>query len=214
MSIIATDINDDGHPDIVYTDRYGRAAGLHWMENPGPNAPTLRSEWKNHLIGASGRQAMFIDVSDLDGDGRSEIVLPHFVGNDRRISIFSRSAGSGPMGPWQEHVVPYPEDVGTPKAVAIGDIDLDGRRDIVLSTANAQEKRGIVALCATKAGFGEPWRVVDISGREGIKFDLNLLLDVDGDGDLDVINTEENDDVRRIPGLGIIWYENPARGRR
>jgi hypothetical protein len=55
--------------------------------------------------------------------------------------------------------------------------------------------------------------VFDVSGREGVKFDLNLLVDVDSDGDPDVINSEEIDksgDGR--PGLGVVWYENPRRG--
>jgi hypothetical protein len=33
------------------------------------------------------------------------------------------------------------------------------------------------------------------------------VLDLDGDGDLDVITCEEVDQ------LGVIWYENPARRR-
>ena len=32
-----------------------------------------------------------------------------------------------------------------------------------------------------------------------------LFVDLDGDGDLDVITTEE------ITNLGMIWYENPTR---
>jgi hypothetical protein len=31
------------------------------------------------------------------------------------------------------------------------------------------------------------------------------LVDLDGDGDLDVLTCEER------AGLGVIWYENPAR---
>jgi hypothetical protein len=42
---------------------------------------------------------------------------------------------------------------------------------------------------------------------------LNLLLDVDSDGDLDVINCEENDNARDGLGLGVVWYENPTRGK-
>ncbi len=44
-----------------------------------------------------------------------------------------------------------------------------------------------------------------ISGPQGIKFDLVKLLDLDGDGDLDVLTCEERDN------LGVIWYENPLR---
>jgi hypothetical protein len=50
-------------------------------------------------------------------------------------------------------------------------------------------------------------------GPQGVKFDLNLLLDVDADGDLDILNTEENDNAAGgNPGLGLVWYENPTRG--
>ena len=45
----------------------------------------------------------------------------------------------------------------------------------------------------------------DISGRTtGIKFDRIELLDLDQDGDLDLLTCEERDN------LGLIWYENPA----
>jgi hypothetical protein len=44
-----------------------------------------------------------------------------------------------------------------------------------------------------------------ISGPLGIKFDLVKLIDLDGDGDLDVLTCEESEN------LGVIWYENPAR---
>jgi hypothetical protein len=54
--------------------------------------------------------------------------------------------------------------------------------------------------------------VFDLSGPDGIKFDLNLLLDIDADGDIDVVNSEENDNARDgKAGLGVVWYENPTR---
>jgi hypothetical protein len=50
------------------------------------------------------------------------------------------------------------------------------------------------------------WLPHEISGRkEGIKFDRIELLDLDADGDLDVITCEERDN------LGVIWYENPTK---
>jgi len=47
---------------------------------------------------------------------------------------------------------------------------------------------------------------VDLDG--GIKFDLIQLVHLDGDGDLDVINTEER---AKGGGLGVVWYENPTK---
>jgi len=56
----------------------------------------------------------------------------------------------------------------------------------------------------------------NISGAPGEKFDLVLLLDLDRDGDLDVMTMEERDatfgTIRGMGrGLGVIWHENPTR---
>jgi hypothetical protein len=114
---------------------------------------------------------------------------------------------------WVEHKIPYPALAGRPKAVAIGDIDLDGRRDLVFYAEQASNgRRGIVWLRFRDSPYQANWDVFDLSGPDGIKFDLNLLLDVDADGDLDVVNSEENDNARDgKPGLGVVWYENPTR---
>jgi hypothetical protein len=54
-------------------------------------------------------------------------------------------------------------------------------------------------------GEEQGWRLFDLSGAAGVKFDLLETLDIDGDGDLDVLTCEETEN------LGVIWYENPAR---
>jgi hypothetical protein len=51
------------------------------------------------------------------------------------------------------------------------------------------------------------WWQWSLAGAPGVKFDLLQLLDLDGDGDLDVLTCEEAD------GLGVVWYENPTRRR-
>ena len=56
---------------------------------------------------------------------------------------------------------------------------------------------------------GDTWNAHPISAP-GSKFDRMELLDLDADGDLDVITCEENagPDSR---GLGLVWFENPSR---
>ena len=49
------------------------------------------------------------------------------------------------------------------------------------------------------------WKAHDISGPQGIKYDLLELIDLDEDGDLDVMTCEERE------RLGVVWYENPLR---
>lgn len=212
MSLIVKDMNGDGHADVLLSDRFGAMAGVRWLENPGPGSAAMNGPWTNHWIGLRERAPMLIDAADLDGDGVDEIVVPHYMKDDFRLSILKRSRPDSPEA-WVEHPIRYPAIAGRPKAAAIGDIDLDGRRDLVLSTEQAYEgKRGIVWLRFRDSPFQPEWDVFDVSGPEGVKFDLNLLLDVDADGDLDVINSEENDNARDgKAGLGVVWYENPTR---
>ena len=58
------------------------------------------------------------------------------------------------------------------------------------------------------------WDRGEISGDaigDGVKFDNLIWYDIDEDGDLDVITTEQNEPMvdGPGPGLGVIWYENP-----
>ena len=52
------------------------------------------------------------------------------------------------------------------------------------------------------------WTAHELSGPDGIKYDLIGIVDLDADGHADVITTEEQLDTK---GLGVIWYENPGR---
>ena len=47
--------------------------------------------------------------------------------------------------------------------------------------------------------------VTAISDAEGVKYDRIELLDLDRDGDLDMITCEER------AGLGVVWFENPQK---
>src|SRR5262249_16657148 len=92
-----------------------------------------------------------------------------------------------------------PEHIGMGKGIGIGDINRDGKNDLVLSFEQATgDKSGLVWLSAPD------WKRHEISGTAGTKYDVIKLVDLDGDGDLDVISTEEMDNV------GVIWFENPT----
>lgn len=106
---------------------------------------------------------------------------------------------------WESHRIPIPEQAGTAKAVRAGDMDGDGKLDLVFSCERARgELSGVMWLSHGGGNWGN-WEAHDISGPDGVKFDLVELLDLDDDGDLDVLTCEER------ANLGVIWYENPLR---
>jgi hypothetical protein len=89
--------------------------------------------------------------------------------------------------------------------VGAGDVDLDGRMDLVVSFVRAKNKPALIWLSHDGSAFNGRWQAHELSGVDGVKHDLVALVDLDDDGDLDAITTEE------VANLGVIWYENPAK---
>jgi hypothetical protein len=200
MSVLAHDLDDDGDLDLIGSDRRGDRRGVFWLERRGSEHSP---EWAEHPIGGEDAEVMFLDVADLNGNGSGEVVA---ATRDRGVLIFRNVEDS-----WRAFCIPLGEAIGTGKAVAVGELDGDGRLHLVVSTENARGKHGLVQVTWTGNSFEGPVRLRTISGaQEGTKFDLVRLIDLDGDGDLDALTCEEAD------GLGVIWYENPGpapRGR-
>jgi hypothetical protein len=91
----------------------------------------------------------------------------------------------------------------------VGDVDLDGRPDLVVDCEHATPpKSGVVWMSCVGPLEGGEWQRHEISGPRGIKYDRIELVDLDDDGDLDVLTCEERDAGR---GIGVFWYENPTR---
>ena len=194
MSLIPADLNADGRPDLLISDRRGPSRGLKWLERH-PD-----SSWIEHPIGLAGKEVMFADLADLDGDSRKDAVV---AVKPRRVSFLFQP--EDPATPWRELSLDLPATLGTAKAVRVGDLDSDDHPDLVFTCEGAEAPLAGVAWIELKHGSFTEFDLHDISGPEGIKFDRIELLDMDGDGDLDVLTCEET------AKLGVIWYENPFR---
>jgi hypothetical protein len=205
MSLSTKDMDGDGDLDVVTSDRKGPARGCRWLENPGPS-PRQVEPWKNHFIGGQDRQVMFMTLTDLDADGHDDVLSA--VSGGGLLLLRRRPAG---LQQWEPSTIELPENTGTGKGVAVGDVDRDGRPDVVFSCEHAGgERSGVMWLRCADGPAQSRWTPHEISGRPGIKFDRLELLDLDGDADLDVLTCEERE---RGGGLGVIWYENPPARR-
>lgn len=201
MSLLGADVDRDGDEDVVASDRRGGTAGALWLENPGVAAGRGGAAWQAHRIGGSGRETMFLALEDLDGDGSQEVLA---AVKPREVVVLRREGTA--RGEWRSQEVGLEHAaVGTAKAVALGDVDGDGALDAVLTFEQAEGARSGVVWAPLASGVPDAAALHDISGPDGVKFDLASLLDLDGDGDLDLVTTEEGE------GLGVVWYENPAR---
>lgn len=222
MSVIAQDVDGDGDTDTVVSDRAAfRHAdntvswsryGVRWIETVRLSnaAPTFI----NHAIGVAGNcktctpgDEMFATLHDFDGDGVLDLIDGASSSNrPDRIVIRRNLAGWGPPATWSHELVPAPSNAGHYQGVVIGDIDGDGLDDLVVSTWEsdrlpASPLSGV--YWQRNLGDGR-WEQEELSGPAGTKYDNAVLEDVDVDGDLDVITSEQ------VENQGVIWFENPG----
>jgi hypothetical protein len=152
-----------------------------------------------------GEHCMFFSLADLDADGLQDASV---VTMDNKLQVFRRLDASGTK--WEDHDVPLPvEVIGRGKGIAAGDVDLNGTVDLVLSFELAKApKHSLIWLSHDGRPFDGTWDWHELSGVTGVKNDQVRLADVDDDGDLDALTTEE------VTNLGVIWYENPTKAAK
>ncbi|QDU79083.1 FG-GAP repeat protein [Polystyrenella longa] len=225
MSLHSLDMDVDGDLDIVLSDRRGvtgnqelgpnenraedrtdaravRLRGVRWLENPG-NRRDQVEQWKSHPIGGERDEVMFMQPTDFDSNG----VWDFFVATRAQEILFLRGKPGSPVT-YDTIRIPIPPTAGTAKAVQLADINLDRQLDLVVSCENAENKMGLfwMSINLNREGTVGQLTPYNVSGmEEGIKYDLVEAIDLDQDGDFDLLTCEERDN------LGVIWYENPLK---
>jgi hypothetical protein len=200
MSLMAHDMDGDGDPDVLASDRKGPRRGVFWLENPGVGA-AASAAWREHPLGGEDREVMFLARGRI-GRANQHVIASAVKGGG--LTLFHPNKPAS----WSVEEVPLPTGVGSGKGVAIGDLDGDGDGDLAFTCEHARGELSGAMWLEFTGDSAQPWRAHEIGGPEGVKFDRIELLDLDGDGDLDLLTCEETDN------LGVIWYENPKIASR
>lgn len=192
MGLQAVDMDDDGDQDALISIRK-RNPGVKWLENPGIG-PGQKRRWLEHTVGEKSSSG-FLAQGDLDGDGLTDVVSPLMGAGKKGLRIHRRLDLKGLR--WESSEVALPRSPN--KGMAIGDVDGDGRMDLVVSHEYAE----IYVLRHDGSILPGHWLRERIA--IGKKFDDVTLCDVDQDDDPDVVTIDER-------GLQVVWYENPRKG--
>ncbi|NOY00423.1 MAG: PQQ-binding-like beta-propeller repeat protein [Verrucomicrobia bacterium] len=203
MSIRAVDLDGDGDQDVVFSDRKGKSSGVWWLEKVG--GPEFFA--KPVLLGFGGEEVMFLDIVDRNYDKRLDIVVAVRLGQIGGLYQPEKASETWIQDQMQT-AIPL-DRFGTAKAIRVADIDGDGSLNHVVTCERAEgDLSGCFYIAYDEDGSRASKTVLDfkdIGGPEGVKFDRIELIDLDGDGDLDLMTCEERDN------LGVFWYENPAK---
>ena len=188
-SNLLLDVNGDGRLDLVSANY--RSAKLYWVQNPGPAAASGRQKdaaWPVHVIAEPGPMET-ARLADVDGDGQLD-VLPNGVRFAAWWELIREPrAGSGdPTQRWVRHELPS-EVAG--HGVGFGDIDGDGRGDVIGPAGWAQQPAD---PRRDRWPFHAEFRV-----HRDASIPI-LVVDVDGDGDSDLVWGRGHD-------AGVYWLE-------
>lgn len=195
MSVHGDDVDGDGDVDLMVSWRSTTAGqpdtGLAWFENGTTGGHN--GTWTPHQI-ISGEGTRAACRGDLDDDGDVDYAVGG--GHDGLFWWVERV----PTFPYfTAHMIAPPFEVTNAgwKGCAIADIDGDSALDIVATTG-----KGNAPSVWWAEGPGWTWHAVD-DHWDSTKIDNVVTMDVDADGDLDIIAPTEQ------PRSEVRWYENP-----
>jgi hypothetical protein len=162
-SITAGDIDGDGNIEILA----GGNQGLVWYR------PATRQR------GVVARMHCHVGIAleDVDGDGKLEAVL-----GEAGPNLYWFKPPKNLENPWTRHVIDA-ATLGAPHDVVFGDIDGDGKRELVVDAVYSPTP----GIYAYKPGADptKPWRKCEISS--GLALEGTAIADLDGDGQMEII---------------------------
>lgn len=196
VSLVKGDLNNDGKIDLVNGIRQGGAngyVGVTLGDGDGTFTPLAPEATPNNLTRG-------VAVADFNGDGFQDVVAGSSPGSDLPVIDILWGDGTGAL-PTQDSI----SITGGTRtdAVGAGDVNDDGRQDIVVA-GNA----GTVSVLTNGGGGTFAEATYPISGNAS----SIALSDLDRDGDLDIVQVSPNVNVVNVlvnDGSGIFGSATP-----
>jgi hypothetical protein len=181
----AFDVDGDGWTDVISGG--WMTSEIYWFKNPGKVGLEKGLRWKPILLKDTRGQNEIFDLHDFDGDGVPEIFVNCWE-KDAPLVVWKMA--KTPEGqPTIERIVLG--DSGSGHGYAFGDINGDGREDILVETGWYERPEG--------DPFAGPWRFHQETALPHPSCPC-VITDLNRDGRNDIIWGKSHD-------YGLFWWE-------
>ena len=182
-NVSTADVDGDGKPDIIVVNS-NNISILRNTSAPGAiNASSFAARVNFDLLFTG---PVFVEVADLDGDGKPDLVATN--ANSASISILRNTSTQGAINASSFAAKVNFTTGATPFSVAIADIDRDGKPDLAVANAAVGVNTVSVFRNTSLTGVlntGSFAPKVDFA--TGLQPKSVALVDIDGDGKPDLV---------------------------
>ncbi len=186
-AIEIADMDGDGRPELIGANAVNTISVLRNTSSAGAMSFASKVDYAH-----SGTPS-WIAIGDVDGDGKRDIIVTNAALGVNSVSVYRNTSTPGVIDA-TSFAARVNFTVGAmPRSVALGDIDKDGKADMVVANSDAlSTTMSVLRNTATPGAIDASSFAAKVDFTTGLGPRSVALDDVNGDGKLDVVVSNFN----------------------